>query len=201
MQPPPPPKFPIHTPEPPPPQITTKQITLPDDFPSLSLLMLAGGTGVYAGSAVSAHVDMALFRRLLVLLLVLGANVMLFAGAPGRVALAGVASISAGLVLYMLALWNQPVWPEGSGKGKGGRGRGQGGSSVLRRWLGGALYSQVALDEDDDEEEEEEEMVVDFQRQQEEAEEGGAGDGGRRGSGGGGVEMTAATADKREIHI
>lgn len=162
-----------------------QQILLPDDLPALSLLMLAGGAGVYAGSAVSAHVDMSLFRRLLVLLLLLGANVMLFAGAPAKVALGGVASISGGVALYILALWNQPVWPPGKGPASGSGG-------VLRRWLGGALYTQVSLDE--------EEMIVDFQHQ--ERVEGG--DGGRL-ERGGEVELTATASatqgSSREIHI
>lgn len=165
----------------------TPQITLPDDLPALSLLLLAGGAGVYAGSCLSSHVDMGLFRWLLVLLLLLGANVMLFAGAPARVALAGVLSIMAGIVLCVLALWNQPVWSAEATKARKRRGGG-----VLRRWLGGALYSQVALDEA--EEDDDEEMAVDFQSYARKAEveltkgAGGGGDGGKGG-------------DRREIHI
>ncbi len=168
------------------------QIVLPDDLPDLALLMLAGGAGIYAGSHISTHVDMALFRRLLVFLLLLGANVMLFAGAPARVALGGVASIMAGIVLYILALWNQPVWPLGAGEG--GKGRSGGGSSLLQRWLGGALYSQVAVDEGE-EDEEEGEMVVDFREKQQQQ---GGGDGGI-GKGGGEVELTGSTS--RQIQV
>lgn len=60
---------------------------------------------------------------------------------------------------------------------------------MLRRWLGGALYSQVALDEEEGEGDEE--MVVDFQhaRKGEVELTQGSGDGGDGGKG-----------DRREIH-
>lgn len=135
----------------------TKQINLPGDGPSLLSLMLAGGVGVYAGSALSPLVDVALFRRLLILLMLLGANVMLFAGTPGRVALSGVLSILALLVLYVLALWHQPfLLAKGNSylaaAGLGGEG---GVESLPQRWLGNVGYSQVATQEEEEEEEEE----------------------------------------------
>ena len=133
---------------------------------------------------------------------------MLFAGAPGKVALAGVASILAGIVLYVLALWNQPVWaPGGSQKGgKGGHGKGGG---MLRRWLGGALYSRVALDDEEEEGEKGEEIVVDFQNQKGRSQGEGEGDGSRLERGAAGeVELSAAASsskggdgNSREIHI
>lgn len=73
---------------------THGQISLPDDASRLLLLMLAGGLGVGAGSALSSFVDVALFRRLLILLMLLGANVMLFAGRPLRTAVVGVCAVS-----------------------------------------------------------------------------------------------------------
>jgi hypothetical protein len=69
-------------------------------------LMLAGGLGVYLGSVLSPRVDVILFRRLIILLLILGANVMLFAGAPGMSAAVGVSAIVAGLLMYTSALWH-----------------------------------------------------------------------------------------------
>jgi hypothetical protein len=119
--------------------------------------MLAGGVGVYAGSALSPLVDVALFRRLLILLMLLGANVMLFAGTPGRVALSGVLSILALISLYILALWHQPfLIAKGNSyltvAGLGGEGRVE---SLPQRWLGKVGYSQVATREEEEEGEEE----------------------------------------------
>jgi len=120
--------------------------------------MLAGGVGVYAGSGLSLLVDVALFRRLLILLMLLGANVMLFAGTPGRVALSGVLSILALLVLYILVLWHHPfLLAKGNNylaaAGLGGEG---GVENLPQRWLGKVGYRQVATR--DEEEEGEEEM-------------------------------------------
>lgn len=119
--------------------------------------MLAGGMGVYAGSTLSPLVDVALFRRLLILLMLLGANIMLFAGTPGRVALSGVLSILALLVLFILALWHQPfLLAKGNSylaaAGLGGEG---GVESLPQRWLGKLGYSQVATREEEEEGEEE----------------------------------------------
>lgn len=108
-------------------------------MPEVLVLMVAGGLGVYSGSIISPKVDMPLFRRILIFLLLLGANVMLFAGQPGRLAFVGVISIMGGVILYILALWNQPVFP--FMKGSGG---------LSQRWLGNMVYSSVATNDDDE---------------------------------------------------
>ncbi len=135
---------------------TQPQISLLADGPCLLSLMLAGGVGVFAGSAVSPMVDVVLFRRLLILLMLLGANVMLFAGAPGRLALAGVLSVVVGTVLFILALWHQPFL-----LAKGNEWAASfGADSMPQRWLGKVGYSGVPTHEEDVDEAEAEEAAA-----------------------------------------
>lgn len=141
--------------------------------------MLAGGVGVYAGSALSPLVDVALFRRLLILLMLLGANVMLFAGTPGGVALSGVLSILVVLVLYVLALWHQPLLLAKGNSYLAAAGlRVEGGADSPRpqRWLGKAGYSQVATrEQEEDGEEGTDGLLVDKAEGKENAKEGNSG--------------------------
>ncbi|GAB5035605.1 Hypothetical protein NocV09_02800260 [Nannochloropsis oceanica] len=156
-----------------------RQMALLNDGPSLVSLMIAGGVGVYAGSVLSPMVDGALFRRLLILLMLLGANVMLFAGTPGGVALSGVLSIFSLLILYILALWHQPLLLAKGGNNLAPAGVGmeeEAGSHRPQRWLGNAGYNQVATrEQEEDGEEETDELLVDKHEGKENVNEGKSG--------------------------
>lgn len=156
-----------------------RQMALLNDGPSLVSLMLAGGVGVYAGSVLSPMVDVALFRRLLILLMLLGANVMLFAGTPGGVALSGVLSIFSLLILYILALWHQPLLLAKGGNNLAPAGVGmeeEAGSHRPQRWLGNAGYNQVATrEQEEDGEEETDGLLVDRHEGKENVNEGKSG--------------------------
>jgi len=136
---------------------THGQISLPDDASRLLLLMLAGGLGVGAGSALSSFVDVALFRRLLILLMLLGANVMLFAGRPLRTAVVGVCAVSLFFLLYLLALWRQPSGPGPWASLLAAAGLAAESSSVdnwvPQRWVGKSGYSRVATQAEEEREE------------------------------------------------
>lgn len=124
------------------------QIMLPQDGPEILGLMLAGGIGVYAGSVASSKVDVVLFRRSLILLMLMGANVMLFAGAARRLAFLGMIAIGAGVILFVLALWNQPLLltsKDWAMKNIGAAATAAGGG----RWLGNMMYRKVATHEEE----------------------------------------------------
>lgn len=156
--------------------------------------MLAGGMGVYAGSVASSKVDVVVFRRSLILLMLMGANVMLFAGAARRLALLGMIAIGAGIILFVLALWNQPLLltsKEWAMKNIGAAATAAGGG----RWLGNMMYRKVATHEEDaeaeadgDGEEEGEDAAGGAAAEAEAQEEGGL-TGKQRRQEGGGLEM------------
>lgn len=156
--------------------------------------MLAGGMGVYAGSVASSKVDVVVFRRSLILLMLMGANVMLFAGAARRLALLGMIAVGAGIILFVLALWNQPLLltsKEWAMKNIGAAAAATGGG----RWLGNMMYWKVATHEEDaeaeadgDGEEEGEDAAGGAAAEAEAQEEGGLTEKQRRQEGGG-VEM------------
>jgi hypothetical protein len=92
--------------------VVVVQLRLGSDSGLLLSLFVAGGVGVWLGSVVSPRVDMVLFRRLLILLLLLGANVMLLTGVvPVTLALGGALALLGGVALYATALYHEPQPP------------------------------------------------------------------------------------------
>lgn len=135
------------------------QLRLESDGGLLVSLFVAGGLGVWLGSVVSPTVDMVLFRRLLILLLLLGANVMLLTGVgPVVLALGGVLAILGGVALYATALYHEPTHKDSTATGDTNTWvqealvllglEGWGGSQ--RGQSGGVRYTRVATTEDHD---------------------------------------------------